>query len=81
MYERRRLPRPNLETQQSMKAEDKVRTTLRVRQVGEELREHGARAPRRARASLFRRCKTYNIFLSLHTFSVKQLEILVEGAP
>lgn len=59
MYERRRLPRPNLETQQTMKAEDKVRMTLRrVRQVGEDLREHGARAPRRARASRFRRCKT-----------------------
>lgn len=59
MYERRRLPRPNLETQQTMKAEDKVRTTLRrVRQVGEELREYGARATRRARASLYRRCKT-----------------------
>ena len=55
----RKLPRPNLEAHQTTGAEDNVRRTQRkVREVGEDLKEHGARALKEAEVSLFRRCKT-----------------------
>lgn len=58
MYGRRRSSRPNLEAHQTIRADDKVRRTSRkVRRVDEEVKEHGARAPRGAEVPRFRRCK------------------------
>lgn len=68
MWELRRLLRPDQEAYQTMSTEDKVRRTKvkHLEDLEEDLKEHGARVPKKVEVSLFRRCNTENIFLSIH---------------
>lgn len=66
----RKLSSLNLEAHQTTRAEDKVRRTPRkVREVVEDQKEHRTRAPKEAGIFFFRRCKTENMFPSIHKLS------------
>ena len=49
MWELRKLLRPDLEAYQTVSAQDKVkRTVTKVRDLNEELKEHGAKVPKKS---------------------------------
>ena len=64
MWELRRLLRPDQEAYQTMSTEDKVRRTKvkDLEDLEEELKEHGARVPKKVDVSLSRRCTQKTFF-------------------